>query len=100
MPSECLPNLEDPQIIHFNLASKPWLNEHVPYEDVFWKYAAQSGYEADILARREQFLMDAKAVSRYKGAIKKLIAMAVRLTASEQSFRSLIDTRMELRLCS
>ncbi|MBO4624099.1 MAG: glycosyltransferase family 8 protein [Bacteroidales bacterium] len=100
MPSECLPNLENPQIIHFNLASKPWLNEHTPYEEIFWKYAAQSGFEADIRARQEQFLKDTKAVRSYKGAIKKLIAMAARLTGSEQSFRSLIDTRMELRLCS
>ena len=100
MPSECLPNLENPQIIHFNLASKPWLNEHTPYEEIFWKYAAQSGFEADIRARQEQFLKDTRAVRSYKGAIKKLIAMAARLTGSEQSFRSLIDTRMELRLCS
>lgn len=100
MPSECLPDLENPQIIHFNLASKPWLNEYVPYEEVFWKYAALSGFEADIRARREQFLRDTQAVRRYKGAIRKLIAMAARLTGSEQSFRSLIDTRVELRLCS
>lgn len=100
MPSECLPNLEAPQIIHFNLASKPWLNEHTPYEEVFWQYAALSGFEADIRARQEQFLRDTRAVRRYKDAIKKLIAMAARLTGSEQSFRSLIDTHVELRLCS
>jgi lipopolysaccharide biosynthesis glycosyltransferase len=100
MPSECLPDLENPQIIHFNLASKPWLNEYVPYEELFWKYAALSGFEADIRARREQFLRDTQAVRRYKEAIRKLIAMAARLTGSEQSFRSLIDTRVELRLCS
>ena len=56
--------------------------------------------KADIRARQEQFLKDTRAVRSYKGAIKKLIAMAARLTGSEQSFRSLIDTRMELRLCS
>lgn len=100
MPSECLPNLEAPRIIHFNLSSKPWLNEHVPYEEIFWKYAAISGFEADIRARQEQFLRDTRAVRRYKGAIRKLIAMAVRLSCSEQSFRSLIDARVELRLCS
>ena len=40
MPSECLSVMDNPQIIHFNLASKPWLNEQVPYDQVFWKYAA------------------------------------------------------------
>lgn len=32
MPSECLSSMDNPQIIHFNLASKPWLNEQVPYD--------------------------------------------------------------------
>ena len=100
MPSESLPGLTNPRIIHFNLASKPWLNEHAPYEDVFWKYAALSGFEADIRARQEQFLRDTQAVRRYKEGIRKLIAMAARLTGKEQSFRSLIDRQIELRLCS
>ena len=100
MPSESLPGLTNPRIIHFNLASKPWLNEHAPYEDVFWKYAALSGFEADIRARQEQFLRDTQAVRRYKEAIRKLIAMAARLAGKEQSFRSLIDRQIELRLCS
>lgn len=100
MPSESLTNLDNPQIIHFNLASKPWLNESTPYEEVFWKYASRSGFEADIRARRRRFLQDSKAVKGYQEAIKKLIAMAARLTSSQLSFRSLVANRMELRLCS
>ena len=100
MPSECLSVMDDPQIIHFNLASKPWLNEQVPYDDIFWKYAAGTGYEAEIRARRQAFLQDAAAVKQYKGAVRRLIRMAGRLTRSERSFRSLIESRQELRLCS
>ena len=100
MPSDCLPNLEAPQIVHFNLASKPWLNEHVPYEELFWHYASRSGFEAEIRARQSAFLQDGKAVRNYKGAIKRLIAMAARLTRSELSFRTLVNQRQELRLCS
>ena len=100
MPSDCLRFMDDPQIIHFNLASKPWLSESVPYEEVFWKYAATSGYEADIRARRSAFLQDTEAVKNYKGAIKKLIRMAARLTKSPVSFRSLVQERQVLRLCS
>jgi len=100
MPSDGLPNLEDPQIIHFNLSSKPWLNESVPYDEIFWKYAAQSGFEADIRARQRSFLRDTRAVKGYRNAIQKLIEMAARLARSPQSFRSLIDNRLELRLCS
>ena len=100
MPSEASPSVSLPRIIHFNLASKPWLNEHAAYEEVFWKYAALSGYEADIRARQKQFLQDTRAVRSYRYAIRKLMAMAARLTGTEQSFRSLIDQQIELRLCS
>lgn len=100
MPSECLSEMEDPQIIHFNLASKPWLNEQVPYDHLFWKYAAGTGYEDDIKARRRAFLQDTAAVRNYRGAVRRLIRMAARLTRSERSFRTLIESRQELRLCS
>lgn len=100
MPSECLSVMDNPQIIHFNLASKPWLNEQVPYDQVFWKYAAGTGYEAEIKARRRAFLQDSAAVKQYKGEVRRLIRMAARLTRSERSFRSLIESRQELRLSS
>ena len=100
MPSECLRFMDDPQIIHFNLASKPWLNESVPYEEVFWKYAATSGYEAEIRARRQAFLQDTQAVKNYKAAIRRLVRMAARLANAPVSFRSLIQGRQEFRLCS
>lgn len=100
MPSECLHYMDNPQIIHFNLASKPWLNESVPFGDIFWKYAATSGYEADIRARRNAFLQDTDAMKNYKGAIGKLIRMAARLAKAPVSFRSLIEARPALRLCS
>ena len=82
------------------LASKPWLNEQVPYDQVFWKYAAGTGYEAEIKARRRAFLQDSAAVKQYKGEVRRLIRMAARLTRSERSFRSLIESRQELRLSS
>lgn len=99
MPSECLSVMDDPQIVHFNLASKPWLNESVPFDDLFWHYAALSGYEAEIRTRQQRFLQDASAVKKYKGAIRTLMMMAARLCHSERSFRSIIETRQELRLC-
>ena len=100
MPSERISFLEDPQIIHFNLSAKPWLNESVPYDDVFWKYARRSGYYATIRRRQMAFLEDSEAVERYKKGIDGLIKMAVELTAAPVSFKSLISSRKELRLCS
>lgn len=100
MPSECMQNMDEPQIIHFNLASKPWLNETVPYDGVFWKYAALSGYGHEIRALRRAFLQDPEAREKYKEGITRLIRMAGRLTGSEVSFRSLIQAHQALRLCS
>jgi len=99
MPSERISFLEDPQIIHFNLDAKPWLNESVPYEDVFWKYARRSGYYAQIRRRQAAFLKDTEAVERYHSGIEGLVKMAVELTGAPVSFRSIISTRQELRLC-
>ena len=100
MPSECLRHMDDPQIVHFNLASKPWLNESVPFDEIFWKYAALSGYEAEIRSRRRAFLQDTQAMKNYKSAIRKLIRMAGRLTEAPVSFRTLMTSHQTLRLCS
>ena len=100
MPSECMGLMDDPQIVHFNLGSKPWLNESVPYDELFWKYAALSGYEKEIRSRRRAFLQDTNAMKNYKAAIKKLIHMAARLTEAPVSFRTLMTSHQTLRLCS
>lgn len=100
MPSDRISFLEAPQIIHFNLDAKPWLNESVPYDDVFWKYARRSGYYSVIRRRQQAFLNDSEAVEKYHSGIDGLIKMAVELTASPVSFKSIISTRKELRLCS
>jgi len=100
MPSDRISFLDAPQIIHFNLDAKPWLNESVPYDDVFWKYARRSGYYSVIRRRQQAFLNDSEAVEKYHSGIEGLIKMAVELTASPVSFQSIISTRKELRLCS
>lgn len=100
MPGDRVREFENPQIIHFNLNTKPWLNEKVPGDEVFWKYAAHSGFEAEIRARRSAFLRDPGAMRRYNEGIDALVRMAVALTPSATSFRTIIKSRQELRLCS
>ncbi|MBR1570459.1 MAG: glycosyltransferase family 8 protein [Bacteroidales bacterium] len=99
MPSERISFLEAPQIIHFNLDAKPWLNESVPYDEVFWKYARRSGYYATIRRRQAAFLKNTEAVERYHKGIEGLVKMAVELSSAPVSFRSIISNRQELRLC-
>lgn len=100
MPSDHIRSLDNPQIIHFNLDSKPWLNESVPYDELFWHYAATSGYEADIRARRTAFLQRPSAVRAYRKAIEDLVGMAAELSQAPVSFRSVVEQGRELRLCS
>ncbi len=88
-----------PQVIHFNLDAKPWLNDSVPYDDVFWHYALTSGFYQELRARRSDFLHDAEAVQKYRNGIDGLVRMAAELTESAESFRSIIATRKEFRLC-
>jgi len=99
MPGGAVTSFDNPAIIHYNLAAKPWLNESVPYEDPFWKYALTSGYNEEIRSRRNAFLADAEAVRKYQHGVDGLVSMAVELTNSATSFRSIIQSRKEFRLC-
>ena len=100
MPSGRFSGIVGPQIIHFNLDTKPWLNESVPFDEIFWRYALESGYYDDIRAARQSFLQDGSAVERYRRGIESLIRMASVLSRKGTSFRSLISKRKEFRLCS
>lgn len=100
MPSDGLPEMDAPQIVHYNLASKPWLNESAPLEELFWQNAALSGYYDDICGRKAAFLQDGAAMRGYRDGIDKLVRMAARLSQSRRSFRSIISKGQELRLCS
>lgn len=100
MPGERFTYFDNPQIIHYNLAAKPWLNESVPYGDVFWHYAQSSGYYDEISSRHQSFISDSKAMANYKAGVDKLIRLAAKLTKERNSFRTIISKGKELRLCS
>lgn len=100
MPSERISVFDNPQIIHFNLSSKPWLNESVPYSDLFWHYAKRSGFYATIRRRWRAFISDTSAMERYQSDIADLVRLADRLTRAKLSFKSLSASRKGLRLCS
>lgn len=55
MPHDTRPPLAQPYIIHYNLFSKPWCYDGVQYGDIFWHYAAQSGYLPEIKAHKAAY---------------------------------------------
>ena len=100
MPSDAMPRIVAPQIIHFNLDTKPWLNEWAMYHDVFWEYALCCGYEKEIITRRDAFLKDSSMRDKYENDIAGLVKMAAELSGKKASFNSIIASRKEYRLCS
>ena len=56
MPNPAHPELDDPQIIHYNLFEKPWIKDGVQYEPYFWKYAKDCGFIEEILRSRASSL--------------------------------------------
>ncbi|MBQ3972386.1 MAG: glycosyltransferase family 8 protein, partial [Selenomonadaceae bacterium] len=101
MPSERISNFDNPQIIHFNLASKPWLNESVPYSELFWHYARRSGFYKIIRSKWRDYMRNTAAMQKYSSDIEALICMAAELSESKVSFRSLAaQAQQSVRLCS
>ena len=68
---ECL---QAPKIIHYNLAQKPWHYEGIRYEEYFWKYAQQSAFYADILAKKKGFTQEMRLRDEEGG--RALLALA------------------------
>lgn len=99
MPLEKKASDRAPMVVHFNLATKPWLNRSVPFDDIFWRYALSSGYNSEIRATRKAFLKDDSALQNYNSGVESLLKMASSLAESGMSFRSLISERKEFRLC-
>lgn len=89
MPSDCIQHMDDPKIVHFCWVSKPWQNECVPYDSLFWRYAAASGFDKEIRSYRQSYLQNPTAIKNTHDAITNLIRKAARLTVAPESFRSL-----------
>ena len=58
MPDNEKPALQKPDIIHYNLFSKPWCYDNIQHGDKFWIYAQDSGYLEHITALKETFTED------------------------------------------
>ena len=99
MPSGNAMYVSKPQIVHFNLDTKPWMCREGKYHDLFWKYAKGSGYCREIRARKKEFLRDETLTDRYRSEIEALVRLAAELTGRSSSFRTIINTGLETRLC-
>lgn len=96
MPADGRPELENVNLIHYNLFSKPWCLDNVQYERYFWEYSKQSGYYSEAKAfkdgyKKEQQEADAKCLER-------LIENAIKITSSEITMRKMQEKGVKIRL--
>lgn len=66
---------KEPFLVHFNLDSKPWQRDDVPYGDEFWAYADATPYASALRARRAAY--SEEDVRRAAEQTAHLIEMAV-----------------------
>lgn len=55
MPDENHADQGTPQLIHYNLFSKPWCYDNIQYEAEFWRYARGSGYYDRLAAGKRNY---------------------------------------------
>ena len=88
--------LEHPCLIHYNLFSKPWCYDGIQYGDVFWRYAAESGYEAELRAHKAAYSDEQKQADAR--CMQLLVTRGVEITRSDKTFRKLAESGVAVRL--
>jgi len=85
-----------PKLIHYNLFSKPWCYDGIPYEDHFWHYAETCGYLPQICAYKESYSDEQKASDR--ACLMKLLQRGACIGAQDITFKKLHEQGMQIRL--
>lgn len=87
MPNEARPPLARTRLIHYNLFSKPWCYDSVQYGDLFWRYAANSGYIDEITAYRSAHTEDKKSADR--ACFERLVQRCIEIPKGEITFKKM-----------
>lgn len=86
----------EPKLIHYNLFSKPWCYDDIPYADHFWHYAAQSGYEQEIRAYKAGYSDEQKRSDC--DCLGKLLQRGAQIPQQEITFKKLHEQGVKIRL--
>lgn len=96
MPVEGKESMAHPNLIHYNLFSKPWCYDGIPYEEHFWEYAKDSDYIAEILHFKSNYGEENKKSDSEH--LQLLLDRAVQIAKSEENFRTVFSGGKERRL--
>lgn len=86
----------EPNLIHYNLFSKPWCYDNIPYENHFWHYAKESGYEKDIRAFKASYSEEQKNSDRE--CLGKLLQRGAQIPDLAITFKKLHEQGVKIRL--
>ena len=96
MPIEGKNELDNPKLIHYNLFSKPWCYDNIPYEDYFWKYAKKSDYYNDIVDFKNTYSDEQKKSD--SDCLAVLIKKADTVPNAEITFKKIYESGEKVRV--
>lgn len=96
MPNDAKPPLANPRLIHYNLFSKPWCYDGVQYGDIFWEFAAGSGYLEAIRAYKAAYSGEQKQAD--SDCLALLIRRGSEIPENDVTFKKLHDKGVRIRL--
>lgn len=96
MPNDNKPPLKSTSLIHYNLFSKPWCYDDIMYGDIFWKYAADSGFIDEIEEYKAAYSDDKKQAD--SECLELLVRRGAEIPENEITFKKLYEKGVKIRL--
>ena len=97
MPTEGSKEIENPNIIHYNLFQKPWCYDNIQYADCFWNYAKQTEYYDEIVEFKNNYSEEKKNAD--KECLENLIKKADQLAKiGEMTFKKAMENGEKVRI--
>ena len=96
MPNDARPPLEKTNLIHYNLFSKPWCYDGVQYGDVFWQYAADSGFFDEIKAYKAAYTDEKKNAD--SKCLELLVKRGEEIVQNEVTFKKMQEKGVKIRI--
>lgn len=96
MPVIGEPEMEDPQLIHYNLFAKPWCYDGIPYGDYFWRFAHETDFLEEARANKDGYSEQQKASDA--SCMATLIRRAGEIANADFNFRTVFNSGQEARL--
>lgn len=95
-PADSASLIENPKLVHYNLFSKPWYYDDIPYGQYFWKYARLSAFYPEIQKMKAGYTDEDKKSDREHLAL--LLARGNATSDGKVTFKTVFNEGKERRL--